>query len=303
MTTHRFILTCVALMILFDYVHLALGQQTLTQKQQEEIEALNQVIQPNPEIQSRLRDLVPPLPEDTTEQEWRDRIRELGPLSGDAYDRLVPQLIYWIVYAEITGGDVAEAMLPAFIITELGIGDQHIANALEPYIDTGHSRVDHEIRQMIGDIDNYEVIFKGRIHRDKELPRALIQHLYKRDAGRAVLTIQKAYGMNDAGQWRPVFWAEHQVSDVLWKWGYRFLDRDTVEPEADKALRELASHKDWWARLYVAEVMKQYPPFRSTELIEILRNDDDETVRTAIQEVIEDEERRRKAKEARQKHR
>jgi len=49
--------------------------------------------------------------------------------------------------------------------------------------------------------------------------------------------------------------------------------------------------------------MKQQPPFRSTDLIEILRNDDDETVRTAIEEIIEDEELRRKPKEALQRRR
>lgn len=274
---------------------LASHLQATASGQQEESAALDQVIQADPAIQSRLRELAEP--GTMTEQEWRDRLRELRSLSGNAYDHLIPQLVYFSVRRQLAGseGDVVEAMLPTIVIRELEIDGSHISAALAYYLDTGNTRVDDEVREVIGRIENYEAAFVKRIQTGKELPRSLIHHLYSTDPNATVLTIQRAHGMDDTDQWRPVLWAEHQVADVLWKWRYEFLDRNKVEPAATDALLKLALHKDWWARLYAAEVMRQYRPFRSQAVIEVLRNDGDESVVAIIDEIIDDEEQRARA--------
>jgi hypothetical protein len=189
-------------------------------------------------------------------------------------------------------GDVMEAMLPALVARELDLSEPLFADALEPYMDTGNARVDHQVRGAIGAAENYRVVFEKRFRRGDELPRETIEYLYATAPSETMLTIQEAHGRTDPRQWRPVLWAEHQVSDVRWKWGYGFLDRDKVEPEAMEALHTLAVHPDWWARLYVAQVMKQHRPFRSESLIEMLCADADESVQAVMQEIVADEAKR-----------
>lgn len=290
MTKHRHFMFpmsgCITIILLLLCSALGAAQDTPTPQQQKEIETLNAVIQPDPDIQSRLRDLVPSVAPDAAanEQEWRNRIRELRGLGGDAYRHLVPQLVYFSVYNQImeSQGDVMEAMLPLTVIRELEIGQSHINAAMAPYLDTGHKLVDHEVREFMGAIENYEFALAWKFEEGEDLPRSLVQYLYKKDPGTTLLTIQKAHGLKNPKEWKPVLWAEHQVSDVLWKWRYHFLDPNEVEPAAVEALMKLATHEEWWARLYVAEVMRQYKPFRSPELIAILKDDQDETVRSVV---------------------
>ncbi len=82
-----------------------------------------------------------------------------------------------------------------------------------------------------------------------------------------------------------VLWTEHQVVDDLWKWEYSFLPKDKVESVAAEALAKLAKHPQWWARYYVAEIMRRYPPFRTDELIQLLAADPDESVCGVIEQI------------------
>jgi hypothetical protein len=67
-----------------------------------------------------------------------------------------------------------------------------------------------------------------------------------------------------------------------------FLPADQVDSEAKEALIAIADSPHWWVRLYVAEIMKRHPPFRSEEVIEALIVDEEESVRTAALSIVGD---------------
>jgi hypothetical protein len=52
--------------------------------------------------------------------------------------------------------------------------------------------------------------------------------------------------------------------------------------EAAIQLSELGK-KEWWARLYVVHIMRQYPELRSERLLQTLKDDRNELVREAAQ--------------------
>jgi len=261
------------------------SQDDLNRQQIAQLSSLNDAVPPDSDIQNRLRELFRLASKESEEQAFRIQTREFERFEKESYAHLIPQLLYWKVYVSIVGGDVMEAMFPGVVIDMLEIQDTQIARALAPYLDTGNARVDHAVRGMLGGFETFALAIQTRLGRGEELPRETIKYLYSLDPGRTVIMIQDTIGRTDPNEWRPVLWAEHQVSDILWQWRYGFLPKNQVTPEAKEALRRLADHPRWWARLYVAEVMRQYPPFRSDDLIDLLRDDEDETVRATIREI------------------
>jgi hypothetical protein len=53
-------------------------------------------------------------------------------------------------------------------------------------------------------------------------------------------------------------------------------------PEAREQLVNLSKNKEWWARLYVAEIMQQHPELRIAEVLDDLSDDENELVRNAV---------------------
>ena len=76
--------------------------------------------------------------------------------------------------------------------------------------------------------------------------------------------------------------AEHIVSNALWLNKNGFADRfQQTLPEANEQLTKLANRQEWWARLYVAYIMRQHGELRRGDVIERLSNDSNELVQEA----------------------
>ena len=58
---------------------------------------------------------------------------------------------------------------------------------------------------------------------------------------------------------RAFFWGRHVVEDALWKEDKGF-DKAAADarPAAIEQLDLLSKRKEWWARLYVAEIIRQH---------------------------------------------
>jgi hypothetical protein len=96
----------------------------------------------------------------------------------------------------------------------------------------------------------------------------------------ALLSLDAAYPEPD--RHRVVLWAEHVVADAIWKQEHDFLkSEDTAAALAQ--LAELSELDEWWARLYVAEVISKNRFLRDDKLIERLKKDKHESVRRAAQ--------------------
>jgi len=84
---------------------------------------------------------------------------------------------------------------------------------------------------------------------------------------------------------RELVWVEHVVSDVRWKQRHRFLEPGQVDPKAIARLTKLAEHRTWWVRLYVAQILREEPDFRTAAAIAQLEKDPHPIVRQTICEI------------------
>lgn len=195
--------------------------------------------------------------EDTGEKEW---ISSMGVLKGLTFDlddrKFIGVLLPLLEAHDERLYDVAQDFLGPFIRCECN-GMQITFRAFDDYL-----------RQ-----------------RKPNVPRGLVRFMYSEAPGKGFLYLGRIHSGSQEN-YRPLLWAEHQVADVLWKWQFYFLPRNQIEPGAAEALAKLVDHPRWWARLYVAEIMRQHPPFRTDELIEALIADPDESVRSVIESFV-----------------
>lgn len=242
-------------------------------------------IEPDPAIQTAIQGLI--LSE--TDDGIDEHLRVLREESGDRFSRLIPQLLY---HAQRADG-MRERMLPGFIIEELGIADRQLVFALIPFLGTGDADVEETVRDWLrgtedrsplrpSDYSHYQAFLEAEVRHGNDPPRGLVGHMYESEPGLGLLTLMRSYIRYNPAETKPILWAEHLVADVLWKWKHGFLDRGKVEPEALEALEELAQHSRWWARLYVAEIMREHPKFRTDDLIAGLVVDEDASVRAVV---------------------
>lgn len=225
-------------------------------------------------------------------QEHLDEMRNLSGRGRD-YKKLISQLVLYAVDIENKrDASVIEAMLPAIVMEQLRIPNGQVVAALIPYLDSTDAAIRRFAKEILRskeggtatkppDFSYYHPFLQERGEQGLKVRREVVLYLYETDLGEAVLTIMRAT-IRNGEQMKPILWTEHQVSDVLWQWQFSFLRGDQVTPVATEALAKLVAHPRWWARLYVAEIVRQHPAFRTDELIAVLLTDADESVRSVV---------------------
>jgi len=156
-------------------------------------------------------------------------------------------------------------------------------------------------------------------HHDQEVPAPFVKYIYERSPGRALLVFAYASGSRDvvarlqlmrktfearqqgkelepqevtaqqleerekvrSRARRQIELAEHIVSNAIWldKHGYIVRFQKAL-PEAKEALATLAEG-EWWARLYVAEIMRQHRELRQPDVLRQLSEDGNDLVSKA----------------------
>jgi hypothetical protein len=95
---------------------------------------------------------------------------------------------------------------------------------------------------------------------------------------------QKAERQARMAQRRDIELAEHIVNNALWLLKNKYSERfQQAAPEAQEQLAKLAQRKEWWARLYVAHIMRQHRELRRADVWESLQKDSEELVKGATQ--------------------
>ncbi len=172
----------------------------------------------------------------------------------------------------------------------LNLDDRKFIGVLLPLVETDDERLYDVAQDFLGPFIRCECngirITFGAFddylrQRKQEVPRGLVRFMYSEAPGKGLLRLGGIHSRSQE-EYRPLFWAEHEVSDILWKWQFSFVPRNQVEAGAAEALSKLVDHPRWWARLYVAEIMRQHPAFRTDELIAVLLTDPDESVRSVV---------------------
>ena len=167
----------------------------------------------------------------------------------------------------------------------LDIDNWEIAAALIPYLETADPKLRRAVEDVLGSLDFslLELSVQRKIHKREELPPGLVRYMYLANAGRSMLAIAHAFSSPDHREkTRPLLWAEHVISDTLWKHEHGFLPKGKVEPEAMAELEKLSKDDAWWVRLYVAAIMRQHPAFRRPEIVARLEKDRHPLVREAM---------------------
>jgi hypothetical protein len=248
---------------------------------------------PDPEIQKQIGKVVNP----GSDGARRDELQILAEMGGPNYEKLIPQLLYYSVYGTDPAGkhDLKEGMALAGISDLLKISQKQIATALLPYLSPPPSdRMDAQLRQELREVfDGFDSTFfqellQSRLRTGQDLPLELIPYMYQRNPAEALLTMARTMAIQKTWeesrkQWKSLIWAEHVVSDTLWKHDHEFLDPTQVEPEAAAQIEKLAGDNEWWVRLYAAEILRQHPGFRRAELLQKLAQDDHPLVRQSAE--------------------
>lgn len=132
-------------------------------------------------------------------------------------------------------------------------------------------------------------------HKNVETSSYLMRHMFRTAPGEALhamiyvqhlgvpyppLRLSKSPTVN--AEIRPLVYAEHILSDVIWHQQFRFDVSPDQLTKAKSELSVLSQHKEWWVRLYVAEIMQQHPELRVADAMERLKQDEHELVKQAI---------------------
>ncbi|MHB8971171.1 MAG: HEAT repeat domain-containing protein [Pirellulaceae bacterium] len=250
----------------------------------EEIVQRDLAIVPDPQLQRQIGKVVHPGPAGPS----RDELQVLAEMGGPDGEKLIPQLLYYSIYGTDPAGkhDLKEGMALAGCADLLKIPRSQIATALVPYLGTRDAKLQPKLREIFDGFDFafWQEFLQRRLRSGQDLPPELIPYLYQRSPAEALLTMARTLAVQQAPeesskQWRTLIWAEHAVSDTLWKHAHEFLEPTRVEPEAATQIAKLASDNHWWVRLYAAEILRQHPGFRQAELLEKLAQDDHPLVR------------------------
>ena len=131
-------------------------------------------------------------------------------------------------------------------------------------------------------------------HKDVESSAYLIKHMFKSASGEALRVmiavqyqapyppLRLPHSASANRQIRPLLYAEHIISDVIWHEIFRFAVAEEQIAKAKSELKGLSNHDEWWVRLYVAEIMQQHPALRVPDVVQQLKNDKHELVKQAI---------------------
>lgn len=160
------------------------------------------------------------------------------------------------------------------------ISANSIIEAVVPYLETKDIELKKQLLWLLNLIDyrgvqkvdysEYEIYIKSK---KDNLPQTLIQYMYEKLPGEALLTLMRIY-MKEPESREFITQAEQIVDNDIRK---RFFcpveKRDKVGAEAEKALNDLSKNDQWWVRLYVAEIVGREPVLRSPEILDRLRKD------------------------------
>ncbi len=208
-------------------------------------------------------------------------------INGGDSRRLVAQLV-WRLAKERQ--DEGVSALAGRVFKQWDNARIGIVGALLPLLDD----VDAEIRRAAGsllrgledrsalrppDYSSYHSFLEADFRAGREPQASLIMHMFESDPGVALLTLMRASQMRNPVEMKPILWAEHVVADLMWRRQFGFVEAKAVDPAVVRELDKLSQHTAWWARLYVAEIIRKNPELGTKSIRDRLVADSHELVR------------------------
>ena len=217
-------------------------------------------------------------------------------------------------------GDEQQPLAAVVILGRLRIPPKVAIRALAPYLETEDRRLRGFVLDYFPRSDeDYLDYVRSMVRKGEELPAPFIKYIFKRSPGQAMLVLQRGTAdakanlqavrtMIEARQQgreltqeerdgikktqdeserkghkrREILLAEHLVSNALWLKKNRFHIRFGVAlPEVKEHLAALSKDDQWWARYYVAEIMRQHHELQIEAVLVGLQGDENDLVRDA----------------------
>jgi hypothetical protein len=235
----------------------------------------------------------------------RERVANLHDSIADK-NEIVKQIA---IYAASPGE--GPPLLALGLLQTLEIPPSVVIRGLAPYLDAENKNLRSFVRDWFQGHDNagptssqkapvnyqdYFAYVRERMNAKQEIPAPFVDYVFERSPGEALLIFNKANRLGGAlarlqGANIPhedVALAERVVSNALWFKQHRYKERfQAALPDAESELTKLGSHEKWWARRYVAAIMRRHPELRQEDVLRKLRGDSNESVSKAARSVKE----------------
>jgi hypothetical protein len=222
-------------------------------------------LQADPAVQSFLRGMISKDEAEMfsgTEDELRSKLGLLVAMTGNDDVSLVRQLLWFAVDAK----GMREAMLPGVLLAELDIETSDIADGTISLINVDNEALRQLAFNWLGGVDGSEegeADFSRYEEKLRGIPKpllpthGLVGYMFDRDPLAAVVVMVGICGTD-------VDLAEAVLG---------------VGTDHRALLEILTGREEWWARLYVAEVMRGYPQLRDPTVLKQLAKDPHAVVR------------------------
>jgi len=224
-----------------------------------------------------------------------DGFRELRALKQLTDDReeIIRQLAIFAITEK--SEENQQVLFARLVLDLLDFPPSLVMRVLAPYLDSDNRQLRLLARDWFqgyskrieqDSLKAYSVYVRQSRARNREVPVAFIEYVYEQ------LPPGKALEVFELGRWPPqmrgsdVILAEHIVSNAIWLKETGFNDRfQQALPEANTELAKLAKHKEWWVRLYVAEIMLRHRDLRQDDVVALLSKDSDPLVAKSAEQM------------------
>jgi len=204
-------------------------------------------------------------------------------------DQLVGQLLW---YSAVDAKSPAARVVVGKVLARIDRPKTSVVRALVRRLDDPNVVVQAHARELLRgyedrsatrppDFSTYREIIEADVRARREPQASLVRHMYESDAGAALLTMVRAYGLRRPAEIRPILWAEHVVSELMWRRRYGFAGPREVDAAAVRELEAISRSRWWWARLYVAEIVGSNPELGTAGMNERLAADGNRMVQGA----------------------
>lgn len=192
--------------------------------------------------------------------------------------QFLDQLLYFYCRNDRADSVAEQRQLSAVLLLErAGVQKKSIAETVSPYLYDDDERLRSIARRFLAFVEGHSAVRTCGLRDYSEYQSLidpagsvdpLVRYMYEQSPASALRALNEIDGLLSAqrklDQYRRILWAEHVVSNNLWKQQHQFIGEDQVESAAAVELQKLSKHDAWWARLYVAEILANIPSSRLT---------------------------------------
>lgn len=215
-------------------------------------------------------------------------INELVSLAPGQPETLLPQLAWYQAHVAASEPELHRMLMIIGNVRKQAESTK-IIETLAPHLESSDAEFRKEIQELFGNelvcCSSFQFQRLNSYVKNKKPAeyRGLISYMYDMSLDSAFNYLVAKY-IQSRDDSRRIGWLHHVVQEYIWRYDRAFYDEaKSVHADAIGELGTLVQSDVWWVRLYVAELLRQYPILRTSELMARLNSDPDRSVREKVQ--------------------